>query len=109
MAVIEVDRARDGVAVLTLNRPEARNAMSAELIAGLHETFGALRHDTSCRVIVLTGAGAGFCAGLDLKEGATPAGAAGSSGTRWPVCGPSSRSPSSCPACGRCPSRSSAR
>ncbi len=75
MAVIEVDRARDGVAVLTLNRPAARNAMNAELIAGLHDTLGALRHDTSCRVIILTGAGAGFCAGLDLKEGATPDGA----------------------------------
>jgi len=76
MAVIEVDRSRDGVALLTLNRPEARNAMNAELIAALHDTFALLRHDASCRVIVLTGAGAGFCAGLDLKQGATPASAA---------------------------------
>jgi enoyl-CoA hydratase len=77
MAVIEVDREHDGVAVLTLNRPDSRNAMDAELIAGLHETFGSLRGDRDCRVIVLTGAGAGFCAGLDLKLGASPPSAAG--------------------------------
>jgi enoyl-CoA hydratase len=70
--VILVDRAREGIAVVTLNRPEQRNAMNAPLIAGLHETFDALRADRSCRVIVLTGAGAGFCSGLDLREGATP-------------------------------------
>ncbi len=77
MAVIEVDRAREGVAVLTLNRPESRNAMNAELIASLHDTLAVLRDDRSCRVIVLTGAGAGFCAGLDLKVGATPTSAEG--------------------------------
>ncbi|HVN50665.1 MAG TPA: enoyl-CoA hydratase-related protein [Acidimicrobiales bacterium] len=77
MAVIELDRSRDGIALLTLNRPEARNAMNAELIGALHDVFGSLRHDTSCRVIVLTGAGAGFCAGLDLKQGATPPAAEG--------------------------------
>ncbi len=77
MSVVEVDRNHDGVAVVTLNRPEARNAMTAELIAGLHETLGDLHDDRSCRVIVLTGAGAGFCAGYDLKIGATPPAAAG--------------------------------
>ena len=77
MAVIEVDREHDGVAVLTLNRPESRNAMDAALIAALRETLGSLRGDRDCRVIVLTGAGAGFCAGLDLKVGATPPAAAG--------------------------------
>jgi enoyl-CoA hydratase len=76
VAVVEVDRSRDGVAVLTLNRPESRNAMNAELIASLHEQLGSLRGDRSCRVIVLTGAGAGFCAGLDLKQGALPESAA---------------------------------
>ena len=70
--VILVDRERDGVAVVTLNRPKQLNAMNAELIAGLHETFESLRNDRSCRVIVLTGAGAGFCAGLDIKQGASP-------------------------------------
>ncbi len=75
--VILIDRARDGVALVTLNRPDCRNAMNAELIATLHDTFDALHRDRSCRVVVLTGAGAGFCAGLDLREGATPAHATG--------------------------------
>ncbi len=75
--VVLVDRSKDGVAVVTLNRPKSRNAMNAELIAALHETFDALAPDRSCRVIVLTGAGASFCAGLDIREGATPPAAAG--------------------------------
>jgi enoyl-CoA hydratase len=76
MTVVELDRSRDGVALVTMNRPASRNAMNAELIAALHDAFASLRHDTSCRVIVLTGAGAGFCAGVDLKEGALPESAA---------------------------------
>ena len=101
MTVIEVDRAHDGVAVVTLNRPEARNAMDAAVIAGLHETFSSLDQDRSCRVVVLTGAGAGFCAGLDLKAGATPESAKGLGRPR-PGSPPSSPSPPWCPACGRC-------
>jgi enoyl-CoA hydratase len=77
MSAIDTTRPRDGVALITLNRPEALNAMNAELIAGLHEAFAALRHDRSCRVIILTGAGRAFCAGLDLKQGAAPPEAAG--------------------------------
>jgi enoyl-CoA hydratase len=71
--VISVDRGRADVAVVTLDRPDQLNAMNAELIAGLHATFDDLRDDRACRVIILTGAGRGFCAGLDLKTGATPA------------------------------------
>jgi enoyl-CoA hydratase len=77
MTVLTVDRSHDGVAVVTLQRPEARNAMNAAMIAALHDTFDELHQDRSCRVVVLTGAGAGFCAGLDLKAGATPPAAAG--------------------------------
>ena len=69
MSAVETTRPRDGVALVTLNRPDSLNAMNAELIAGLHEAFAALRHDRSCRVIVLTGAGRAFCAGLDSKKG----------------------------------------
>jgi len=76
MSTVEVSRPRDAVAVITLNRPAALNAMNAELIAGLHQAFAELRDDRSCRVIVLTGAGRAFCAGLDLKEGASPPAAA---------------------------------
>jgi enoyl-CoA hydratase len=77
MAVVEVSRPRDGVALVTLNRPQQRNAMNAALIAALHATFDELHADRTCRVIVITGAGDGFCAGLDLKQGATPESAKG--------------------------------
>jgi enoyl-CoA hydratase len=62
---------RPGVALLTLSRPERLNAMSHELVADLHAALDELDADRSCRVVVLTGAGRGFCAGLDLKSGAT--------------------------------------
>ena len=72
MSVIEVDRSHDDVAIVTMNRPEQRNAMNVALIEGLRETFTTLHRDRTCRVVVLTGAGVSFCAGLDLKEGAAP-------------------------------------
>jgi enoyl-CoA hydratase len=72
-AAVLVDRdRRPRIAVVTLNRPDQRNAMNAELIAGLHEAFDEVQADRGCRVVVLTGAGEGFCAGLDLREGASP-------------------------------------
>jgi enoyl-CoA hydratase len=69
--------AGDGITTVTLNRPERLNAMNYALVAGLHEALDALAVDRSCRVIVLTGAGRGFCAGLDLSEGASPPTTAG--------------------------------
>lgn len=77
MATVHIDRDGDGVAVVTLDRPHARNAMNAELVADLHAAIEELRHDRSSRVVILHGAGQGFCAGLDLREGATPPEAAG--------------------------------
>jgi len=59
---------RAGVALLTLDRPERLNAMSYELVADLHATLDEVHADRGCRVVVLTGAGRGFCSGLDLKE-----------------------------------------
>ena len=66
----------DGVAVVTLNRPEAMNAMSKALRAALAEAFVALEQDPEVRVAILTGAGdKAFTAGLDLKElGSDPLG-----------------------------------
>jgi enoyl-CoA hydratase len=55
-----------GVAVLTLDRPARLNALSPDLLEELHAVLDALAADPSCRVVVLTGAGRGFCAGLDL-------------------------------------------
>ena len=66
MSAVLVDRPCDGVAVVTMNRPERLNAMNVELISGLHDAFSALAVDASCRVVVLTGAGRGFCSGADL-------------------------------------------
>lgn len=59
----------DGVSILTLNRPEAMNALSLELRATLAEALSVAEADADVRVVVLTGAGQkAFCAGLDLKE-----------------------------------------
>ncbi|HEU5296049.1 MAG TPA: enoyl-CoA hydratase [Burkholderiaceae bacterium] len=58
----------DGVAVVTLNRPQAMNALSRELLDALARTIDELADDARVRVLVLTGAGRAFCAGLDLKE-----------------------------------------
>jgi enoyl-CoA hydratase len=56
------------VATLTLNRPQAMNALSQELRLALSEAFRALAQDPEVRVVILTGAGRAFCAGLDLRE-----------------------------------------
>lgn len=66
-----------GITQLTLNRPERLNAMNYALISGLYAALDELSEDRTCRVIILTGAGRGFCAGLDLTEGASPPSAAG--------------------------------
>lgn len=63
------DDAGDGVALLTLNRPERRNALGGGLVGALLDTLRALDDDPAVRAIVLTGAGKGFCAGGDLAEG----------------------------------------
>ena len=60
---------RDGpIAILTLNRPRARNILSEALLIALSETFAAIAADTSVRAVVLTGNGPAFCAGHDMKE-----------------------------------------
>lgn len=66
MAEIEVSTIRDGITQITLNRPSKLNAMTSELVELLHDAFTAVGRDRDCRVVILTGAGRGFCAGLDL-------------------------------------------
>jgi enoyl-CoA hydratase len=56
------------LALVTLNRPQAMNALSRDLRVAIAETFDALEADPQVRVAILTGAGKAFCAGLDLKE-----------------------------------------
>ena len=59
---------RDGVHVLTLNRPDRLNALTVSLHAALMEALEAAETDPECRAILLHGAGRGFCAGQDLTE-----------------------------------------
>ena len=58
----------DGVATVTLNRPQARNALSQAVLTQLRSEFQSLAGDDSVGAVVLTGADPAFCAGLDLKE-----------------------------------------
>jgi enoyl-CoA hydratase len=74
VTTVAVDAPTPLVARVTLNRPERLNALDFALAADLHDALDAVAADTDCRVIVLTGAGRGFCSGLDLKDfGAPPA------------------------------------
>src|SRR4051795_10312061 len=64
---LNAERVAEHVELLTLNRPDELNAMTADLCAELHSELDRLAADRSCRAIVITGAGRGFCAGLDLR------------------------------------------
>jgi len=63
-----LETVEDGIATLTLNRPEALNALSEDIRLGLHEAVTRLGKDSSVGCIVLTGSGRGFCAGGDVKS-----------------------------------------
>jgi enoyl-CoA hydratase/carnithine racemase len=72
---------RDGpVAILTLNRPERLNAISGPMLMALSESLVACDRDPGVRAIILTGAGRGFCAGLDLQDASSGAGIGGGGG-----------------------------
>lgn len=57
---------KDGIARVTLNRPEKRNALDRELVAQLKDVMHASAQDSACRVVLLSGAGPDFCSGADL-------------------------------------------
>jgi len=63
-----------------MNRPEARNAMSGEMMVAMHEALPRLAADANVRCVVLTGAGGAFCAGGDVKGFAAQAGGSGGGG-----------------------------
>ncbi len=67
--VVRVER-RGTIAIVTIDRPEARNAVSPEVTAGITAALDELEPDAGIRAIVLTGAGQAFCAGADLKVAA---------------------------------------
>ena len=81
---------RGVVAVVTLNRPERRNALSAALLAGLRAALAELSADSAVRAIVLTAADPAFCAGLGLTELGQPGGPL-SSAASGPVLPPLSK------------------
>jgi len=70
MSTVLFDTPEDGIGVVTLNRPDRLNAITPEWIDDMHRTLDAVEADDALRVVVLTGAGRGFCAGYDLKASA---------------------------------------
>ena len=72
MTNVTVDDVAPHVKQITLNRPERLNALNFDLTADLHDALDRVGGDAECRVAILTGAGRGFCAGLDLKDFGTP-------------------------------------
>jgi len=68
MSTVRIDRPTPDVSVVTLNRPKQLNAITFELVDDLHAALDAVDRDNTCRVVILTGEGRGFCSGLDLKS-----------------------------------------
>ena len=68
MSFILIDKPRPDVALITLNRSERMNAMAFDVMIPLREALETLSHDNDVRVVVLTGAGHGFCSGADLED-----------------------------------------
>ena len=66
---VDCDQIRPGVRRILLNRPERLNANDDAFVDELHAAIDAVEADLSCRAVVLTGAGRGFCAGFDMKGG----------------------------------------
>jgi methylglutaconyl-CoA hydratase len=67
-ALIEIETPKRGVAIITLNRPERRNALSIAMMKELIQAISTHERDGVTRVVILRGAGTVFCAGLDLAE-----------------------------------------
>jgi enoyl-CoA hydratase/carnithine racemase len=80
MSLVLTEELEPGILLVTMNRPERLNALSQGLIAELHATFERINTDRSVRVVILTGAGRGFCSGDDLKGVEGEHGAPGTEG-----------------------------
>ncbi|MCU0270102.1 MAG: enoyl-CoA hydratase/isomerase family protein [Acidimicrobiales bacterium] len=67
MSELETTTLDDGIELLTLNRPERRNALAGNTLAALHDHVDRVNGDPTIRVVIITGAGASFCSGADMK------------------------------------------
>jgi enoyl-CoA hydratase len=67
-ATITFSNPEPGLGLIKLNRPERLNAISLEMLDDLHRLFDKIREDEAMRVLIVTGAGRGFCAGADLMD-----------------------------------------
>jgi enoyl-CoA hydratase len=72
MSFILIDKPRPHIALVTLNRPERMNAMAFDVMVPFAEAIEDLSHDNDVRVVVITGAGAGFCSGADQTDSGIP-------------------------------------
>lgn len=72
MAYVEITKPRPHVSQITLNRPERMNALSFDTVQPLHDAILAVGEDNDTWAVVLTGAGRGFCSGLDLEDHGIP-------------------------------------
>jgi enoyl-CoA hydratase len=72
-----IDAPRPGIRVITLNNPERLNAMSFPLVESLYAALAEVGSDNACQVAILTGAGRGFCSGMDLTDVGMPPGSDG--------------------------------
>src|ERR1700719_4625120 len=70
MSVVLVEKQTPQITIVTLNRPERRNSLTIELLSELIAAVNTAAKDPAQRVLILRGAGAAFCTGLDLKEAA---------------------------------------
>jgi enoyl-CoA hydratase/carnithine racemase len=69
MSLVSTEEVDAGILLLTITRPERRNALSSNALVALHHEIDRIAGDPSVRVVVLTGEGVGFCAGADMKAG----------------------------------------
>ena len=77
MAYVTIEKPIDHVSLITLNRPERMNAMSFDTVGPLYEAFASVAADNDTHCVILTSAGKGFCAGLDLEDHGVPPNAEG--------------------------------
>ena len=66
---IKVQERKDGISIITFNRPDRLNAINFQFVEDLHDYINKLENNLNIRVVILTGEGRAFCSGLDLEEG----------------------------------------